>query len=100
MFDPHAAEGLHASYELRLGEESFYALVAEGRFEVDRGGVDRPDAIIETDPATLAELVYDGRRLTEALRSGDIKIEGSEEAVERFVVLFPLPEPVAPVAGT
>ena len=96
MFDPRAADGLNASYELRLGEESFRAEVAEGRFEVARGGTVRPDAIIEADPATLAALVYEGRELAEALSSGDIRIEGEREAVERFLRLFPLPEPAAP----
>jgi DNA-binding HxlR family transcriptional regulator/putative sterol carrier protein len=96
MFDPLAAEGLEASYELRLGEDSFYAEVADGHFEVARGDADRPDAIIEADPATLAAVVYEGRSLAEALRSGDIKIGGDRSAVERFIGLFPLPELAAP----
>ena len=99
MFDPLAADGLTASYELRLGEDLFRAEVADGRFEIARGGAEQPDAIIETDAATLAALVYDGRPLAEALRSGDVKIEGDESAVERFLTLFPLPEPAAPIAG-
>jgi DNA-binding HxlR family transcriptional regulator/putative sterol carrier protein len=100
MFDAQAAKGLRASYELRLGEDRFYALVADGRFEVARGGAkERPDAIIEADAATLAALVYGGRQLEEALRAGDIEIEGDESAVERFVGLFPLPEPAASTVG-
>jgi DNA-binding HxlR family transcriptional regulator/putative sterol carrier protein len=95
MFDPRAAEGFSASYELRLGEDVFRVVVDDGRFEISRGNAGRPDAIIETGPGTLAALVYEGRQLTEALRSGDIKIEGSREAVERFLTLFPLPEPAA-----
>ncbi len=99
MFDPHAANGLKASYELRLGEDVFRAVVTDGRFEIVRGGAERSDATIETDADTLAALVYDGRELAEAMRSGDVKIEGDESAVERFLTLFPLPEPAAPVAG-
>jgi DNA-binding HxlR family transcriptional regulator/putative sterol carrier protein len=99
MFDPRVANGPRASYELRLGEDRFRAVVAGGRFEVERGGAERPDAIIETDPATLGALVYEGRQLDEALRSGDIKIEGDRSAVERFLGLFPLPEPVASAVG-
>jgi DNA-binding HxlR family transcriptional regulator/putative sterol carrier protein len=98
MFDPCAADGLRASYELRLGEDRFRAEVADGRFEVVRGVADRPDAIIETDPATLAALVYEGHQLVEALRSGDLKIEGDESAVACFFGLFALPEPAAPAA--
>ncbi len=99
MFDAQAAEGLNASYELRLGEDRFRAEVADGRFEVERGGAEEPDAIIETDPGTLAALVYEGRDLVEALRTGDLEIEGDESMVARFLSLFPLPEPAAPAVG-
>ena len=97
MFDPRAAEGVEAIYELRLGEDRFRAVVTEGRFEIARGGAERPEAIIETDPATLAALVYEGRPLAEALRSGDVEIEGEESAVARFLGLFTLPEPARPI---
>ena len=99
MFDPRAADGLKARYELRLGEDRFHAVVDDGWFEIARGGADRPDATIETDSGTLAALVYEGRQLDEALRSGDIKMEGDESAVERFLTLFPLPELAPPAAG-
>ncbi len=99
MFDPRAADVLKASYELRLGEDRFRVVVADGRFEVARGGAERPDAIIETDAGTLAALVYDGRPLAEAVRSGDVKIQGDESAVARFLGLFFLPEPAAPAVG-
>jgi DNA-binding HxlR family transcriptional regulator len=99
MFDPDAAEGLEALYDLRFGEDRFYAVVADGRFEVERGGAQEPDATIETDVGTLAALVYEGRSLEEALRSGEIKIEGDRSAVERFLGLFPLPAPAAPAVG-
>jgi DNA-binding HxlR family transcriptional regulator len=99
MFDPRIANGLRASYELHLGEDRFRAVVADGRFEVERRSVDRPDAIIESYPATLAALVYEGCSLDEALRSGDIKIEGDRSAVERFLGLFPLPASAASAVG-
>ena len=95
MFDPRAADGLSASYELHLDEDVFRVAVSDGRFEIARGEAERPDATIEADSATLATLVYEGRPLAEALRSGDVRIEGDESAVERFLTLFPLPEPAA-----
>ena len=100
MFDPRIAEGIEVSYELRIGEDRFRAVVADGRFEVARGGIERPDAIIQSDPATMAALVYEGRPLDEALRSGDIEIEGDRSAVERFLGLFPLPASAATAVGT
>src|SRR4051794_12705 len=37
LFDPTAADGLTASYELRLGEQRFALEVADGRLGVQRG---------------------------------------------------------------
>ena len=95
MFDPERAEGLEAGYELRLGEDTFRAEVAEGRFEIERGFADAPDAVVESEAGTLAALVYDELELDDALRSGELGIEGDRELVERFLTLFPLPEPAA-----
>lgn len=98
MFDPRAAAGLKARYELRFGEDRFHAEVAAGQLELARGSADRPDATIEGDPATLAALVYGGRKLAEALRSGDLKVEGDRSAIKRFLTLFPLPETAPPLS--
>jgi hypothetical protein len=54
---------------------------------------------IETDPAILAALVYEGRPLAEALRSGDLEIGGDGSAVERFLTLFPCPIRLHPPSG-
>jgi DNA-binding HxlR family transcriptional regulator len=97
MFDPDQAEGLDASYEFRLGEDRFRAEVAEGRLEIERGTAEQPDATVEADAGTLAALVYDDLELDDTLDSGDLRITGDRAAVERFLALFPLPEPAAVV---
>jgi DNA-binding HxlR family transcriptional regulator len=91
LFDPGAANGLNATYELRLGEQRFGVGVADGAIDVGRGTADAPDAILETDPATLATVLWHGRKLDEALRAGEVRVEGNRRAVARFVRLFPLP---------
>jgi DNA-binding HxlR family transcriptional regulator/putative sterol carrier protein len=96
-FDPGAAHGLHASYELRLGEDRFRIDVGGNDFEAARGSADQADATIDTDPDTLGALLWGGRSLTEAQRSKRLTIEGDKAAVERFVRLFPMPEPAAAV---
>lgn len=94
-FDPGAARGLRASYELRLGEDGFRVEVADDEIEVARGSADRADATIATDNDTIAAVLWGGRSLADARRSGTMTIEGDETAVERFIRLFPMPEPAA-----
>jgi DNA-binding HxlR family transcriptional regulator len=97
-FDPGAAHGLRAGYELRLGEDRFRVEVADDQIDVARGGADQADATIDTDPGTLDAVLWKGRPLADAQRSGKLMIEGDKAAVERFVRLFPVPEPAAGVS--
>jgi DNA-binding HxlR family transcriptional regulator/putative sterol carrier protein len=92
MFDRHAAEGFAASVELRIGEDRFHADISRARMELVRGSSGQPDAIIEGDAQAFAGVVYGGRKLAEALRKGDLKIEGDKTAAKRFLTLFPLPD--------
>jgi DNA-binding HxlR family transcriptional regulator len=89
VFEPSAAEGLRASYELRLGEHRFHARVAGGRHDVARGNAGRPDATIETDPGTLATVLWHGGD------ARDLTVEGDRSAVTRFLTLFPPATPAA-----
>jgi DNA-binding HxlR family transcriptional regulator len=99
LFDPGAAQGLRAAYELRLGEDRFRIGVADGRIDVARGDLHEADATIETDNDTLNAVLWEGRSLAGARRSGRMRIEGDKAAVERFVRLFPMPEPAAAVSA-
>jgi DNA-binding HxlR family transcriptional regulator len=102
LFDPAAAGALEAEYELRLGDQRFRARLAAGRLELVRGTAERPDAVIETDPGTLAAVLWHGRRLADAERAGDLRTEGRRSAARRFLRLFPAPEPApaAPAAAS
>jgi len=89
LFDPAAAAGVDVTVELRLGEDGFRSHVADGRLEVVRGSAERPDAVVESSPGALAAVLWHGRPLTEAVRTGDVEIEGSTPAVKRFLGAFP-----------
>jgi DNA-binding HxlR family transcriptional regulator/putative sterol carrier protein len=91
LFDSGAAHGLRASYELRFGEDRFRIQVRDDAIEAVRGGADQADATIDVDPDTLDAVLWGGRSLTDAQRSGKMTIEGDKAAVERFVRLFPMP---------
>ena len=67
--------------------------MADEAIEVARGGADQADATIDTDPDTLAAVLWGGRPLADAQRSGTMTIEGDKAAAKRFLRLFPMPEP-------
>jgi DNA-binding HxlR family transcriptional regulator len=93
LFEGGVADGVDVSVDLRLGEDGFRSRVAGGRLEIARGSAEKPDATIESDPGTLAAVLWHGRPLTEALRTGDVEIAGSTPAAKRFLRAFPAPQP-------
>ena len=95
FFDPDAADDLTARYELRLGDNTFRVRIADGPIDPARGADDDPDAIVETDAGTLSAVIWNGRELADALRAGDLRIEGERRAVTRLVGLFPRPRAAA-----
>jgi DNA-binding HxlR family transcriptional regulator len=97
MFDPDAAAGLEAKIDLRLDDQSFRAGISGGRLDLPAAGSDPPDGVLAGDPNALAAVIYGGQKLGDAVRAGDIRIEGDRGLIKRFVTLFPLPEP-APAA--
>lgn len=95
LFDPSAAAGFKARVELRLEDQIFHAHVTGRRLELVRASAERPDALIEADTRSLSAVLWHGRRLGEARRAGDVKVEGSRPLIERFLRLFPAPKPAA-----
>jgi DNA-binding HxlR family transcriptional regulator len=90
LFDPAAAAA--GTYELRLDGQRFEARIHNGELALARGAAAEPDAVIETDPVTLTQLIWGGASLAAALRTGAAAVEGDRHALERFLHLFPLPE--------
>jgi DNA-binding HxlR family transcriptional regulator len=93
FFDPAAAGDLDAAFELRFGDDTFHAAIADGAIALGRGPAEEPVAILETDPDTFSALVWKGRELAEAQQAGDVALEGDERAARRLLGLFPRPEP-------
>lgn len=95
MFDAELAEGVEATYQLQLGDEPFRVRVAGGELSAERGTADAPDVTIAVDAAAdLGAVLFGDRPLADAVKSGDVRIDGDRGAVERLTGLFPLPEPV------
>jgi DNA-binding HxlR family transcriptional regulator len=94
-FDPAAAEGLRATYQLQLGDQRFRLRVEDGQLTAARGDAEHPDATLDTDVATLRRLVFGDRTIADALRTGELRLDGHRPAVTRLLRLFPRPTPLA-----
>ncbi len=99
LFDPTIDQWLSAVYELRFADQSFRLTIVGGALTIDRGTVENPIAMIATDTATLAGVLWHRESLAKALRSGAIVLEGSREAVDRLFALFPPPVPASAVSS-
>jgi DNA-binding HxlR family transcriptional regulator len=95
LFAPERAGDLSARLELRMGEDVFRVIVAEGEIDAGRGDVPSPDAVLTLEPGTLLALIHGEVTVADALATGALAIDGDRAKVERFVGLFPLPEPAA-----
>ena len=93
LFDPARAGDFAARIQLRLGEDRFRVEIADGAVATTRGELPDADAIVETDPATLLEVLDGHRPLAKALKAGTMRFEGDVEKARRFTELFPPPAP-------
>lgn len=99
MFDSGTAADFEATLELRIGDDRFRAVVAGRALDLTRGSADRPDAVLTASTETLVGVIYGGRRLAEAIKAGDLRMEGDRAVAKRFAGLFPLPAPVSHSVG-
>jgi DNA-binding HxlR family transcriptional regulator len=86
-FVPANSADLRASYELKLGDERFAVDVREQRMSVSRSSPRAPDAVIDTDPATLRAVVFGDRKLA----GSPVQIQGDARAGRTFFKLFARP---------
>jgi DNA-binding HxlR family transcriptional regulator len=94
LYSPEADSG-RTTYEIRFGDEPFWAQTDDGSLVVGRGAASEPDAVLTADVDTIAQLVRGQLKPGAALRSGAVKLEGDRAAFARFPTLFTFPPPPA-----
>jgi DNA-binding HxlR family transcriptional regulator len=86
-FRPEMADGVRASYELRLGPVVLHARVEDGQLSVGEGSLPQADLVIETGPALKALLA---REISpaEAIQQGLVQLRGDAALLDTFVTTF------------
>jgi DNA-binding HxlR family transcriptional regulator len=90
-FDPAAARGVTASYELVLGDVVIHARVARGRVQVGAGPLAGADLRIEVG-LELRALMAGEMTIADARRRGALRTKGKAALLERFVRMFRIPD--------
>jgi DNA-binding HxlR family transcriptional regulator len=86
-FQPQAAQGVHASYELRMGPVVIHARIDDGKIDAGAGPLADADMIIEAGPGLKAVMAREiGPR--EALAQGLAQITGDPALFDRFAEMF------------
>jgi DNA-binding HxlR family transcriptional regulator len=74
-------------YELRVGADTFTVDATAGSVRFRRGTADRPDATLTTDGDTFRAVCFGQRPIADAVRSGDLVLDGDPEAANRLTDL-------------
>jgi len=101
-FQPEAAKGVRASYELCMGDITLNITVDDGRIEVGAGPLPDAKLKIEAGPAIKALLNRD-MTPAEAIKSGAVGLTGNKKLLNTFVDLFkidPMPAPKTEAAAS
>jgi Alkyl sulfatase C-terminal len=93
MFAPDAARDFNATITLRVDERPFHIEVSDGTFQLGGGESNTSTVVLETDRDTLAEMLYHGRTLKNAMHAGAATVTGPTTVAARFLQLFPQPQP-------
>ncbi len=86
-FQPEAAAGVHASYELHMGPVLIHALVEDGTLTAAEGPLPGADLRIEAGPA-LKDVMTGSVAPEDALRSSSVRVSGNPKLFDRFAQLF------------
>jgi DNA-binding HxlR family transcriptional regulator len=91
MISAERAAGMDVAIGFRLGAEEFVGRIRDGDIAVHR---EAPlgALVFESDPMSMASIVYGGRPLADAEADGAVRLTGDRALAEKFVTLFPLPE--------
>jgi len=93
---PDRADGINAAVVLATPEERWTLRLNAGRLTVGLGGVERPDAVISSDAATLVDINTGRLTGSEAFLDGRVTVRGNLGLALRLESMFipPIPRPV------
>ena len=75
-------------YELRIGADTFTVDATADSARFRRGTTDQPNATVTTDAGTFRAVCFCQRSVSDAIESGDLRLDGDREATSRLTELL------------
>ena len=83
VFNAEEARGLTETYVLKIGDDAFTARIVDGVLEPSCGAAADADLVVETDPETFFLLCAGRLEPKDAVKSGDVRVQGDRAVLER-----------------
>lgn len=93
-FRPQAAAGITETYEFRIGDEVFHAIVDDGDVSTGRGPAPDPAVRVGADAETFLAVASGSLSVEAAIDAGKYRVDGNVEALHRCGQIFSLPTAV------
>ena len=93
-FDPQAAAGLDAVYELRIDDDVLHAVVRQDTIHTADGPAPHPTVVLTMDTETLLQIVAGTLTPATAIAAGRLTLDGDPAAAARFFTLFHVGAPL------
>jgi DNA-binding HxlR family transcriptional regulator len=94
MYSRERANGEAARIGFRFGAEGFVVDFKSNGVHIRRDEPEGCVLVVETNPMSLASIVYGGWPVRDAEASGELALTGNRALFGRFVTWFPLPEKI------
>ena len=91
FFRPDQAQGLSETYELHIGDEILRVRIHDSQLDVRQGEAPDADVALYADTESYLGLLSGEIELGEAIAKRQIRLEGDEQALRRFLKLCELP---------
>jgi DNA-binding HxlR family transcriptional regulator len=79
----------------RLGDETYLASIIAGELTIERGGLERADAILTGEPNAFLPALFGTTPLADVVANGRLAVSGNAELAARFCTFFELPSKIA-----
>jgi len=94
MLHPDRVGDFAGAIGLRIGEDGYVARVVDGAIAIERGGLERADAVIAGTSNALLPALFGTTPLGDLLASGRADVVGDVALATRFCTFFELPPKV------